>query len=108
MNSTEDILYDEKKKIYDLSSNNKIGYVFPVIDNNVASYYIPYAKSKHLDSVLSTYGSEELSEFKTNLSELWMENYLDVYKRIIVACYFKTMDVNKKLVEDVDLYNYMI
>lgn len=109
MSLTEDVLLNEKEKLFKAARESTDEFKFSAIDEEERTYYIPYGKSKHLKAELTEFSSSEFSEFIKSLDALWdAESHLDDVKRIIAASYYKTLNSEKKLIEDVDLYNYMI
>ena len=117
MNSTETFagarfdgaLKEEKGKLYAAALDAKdTGYAGP--DPEAASYWIPYAGSKHLDGgALGVFDASELLPLREQLTALWRDD-AEATKclPIVVSACYRTRDDRKNYLEKVDLYNYMM
>ena len=82
---------------------------FEKIDKSEISYYLPYAKSKHMDDVLMKYCSTELQGVRTYLDELWGNDDIKrTFIAPILAAYMKSKTEKENYLPEVDLHNYMM
>lgn len=80
-----------------------------IIDKQKDSYYVPYAESKHLDSALTVYSSDEMNDLKKRLEAMWStDTEAKRFIPVILASYYKLKNESHKQLEDVELYNYMM
>lgn len=100
-------LIKEKQLMQQYAKNSH--FCFDKIDGQKNSYYLSYAKSKHLDAVLTVYSSDEMNDLKKGLTAMWDDDKeAQDFIPVILASYYKLKDESPRQLEDVELYNYMM
>ncbi len=100
-------LIKEKEMMCEYAQNAL--YCFDVIDTQKDSYYLSYGKSKHMNTVLTAYSSDEMRDLKKGLMDLWRDDAeAQKFVSIILASYYKLKDEAPRQLEDIELYNYMM
>ena len=111
MSSTEwtGTLAGEKEKLYEIASKESEAVRFPVWKENVSSYYIDYASSKHLASTGTTYDSSELTGMREMLQNLWRDDpEKSACIPVVLAAYRRTQEDTGNYLPEIDLHNYMM
>ena len=104
-------LTDEKKRLKEAAIKLSPLYgTFEKTDEADSSYYKEYASCKHFDTDISCYTSDEISDLRSMLLQLWDEDE-ELKKAVIpilLAAYVKTKDSTENYLEEIDLMNYML
>ena len=104
-------LTDEKKRLYEVSMKLSDEYGgFEVIDKKTDSYFKAYGSCKHLDENISAYASDELSDLRNMINELWADEQ-ELKKNvmpIMLMAYNKTKNHTDNYLEEISLINYMM
>lgn len=102
-------LIKEKERLFEIASNSDDKITFETINRELKSYYIPYNHSKHTDSVLEYYESQELSDIQKRLESLWSSNEsLSAIIPIILIAYKKSRTVDTNYLREIEVHNYMM
>lgn len=101
-------LIEEKGIMYTLAKH-AVNCKFGSLGNDRQSFYCNYNESKHLEDKICVYESDEIGALRIRLLKLW-ENDLEAqeYIPVILAAYYKTRNEQRKQLEDMELYNYMM
>ena len=104
-------LIKEKNKLMDaISILHKTYGGFEGIPEKSCSYFKKYKECRHLKEEISEYNSEEMSDLKEALAELWCEER-EIRQQvipIILVAYNKTKEVVGNYLCEIDLNNYMM
>lgn len=104
-------LTEEKRKLTaEIFSLHAVHGGFEEKSRESSSYFKKYTECKHLEEDISEYSSEEMTDFREMLLELWRDEN-DMKQQIIpvmLVSYNKTKEVTGNYLAEIDLNNYMM
>ncbi len=104
-------LTDEKKRLYEAAVKLSDAYGgSEETGGKAGSYFKSYESCKHMNEAISEYTSEELSDFRKMINELWADEE-EIRKSIMpvmLVAYNKTKNHTDNYLEEISLINYMM
>ena len=105
----DSVLAAEKDKLYETACGSEGKIRFEEIDPSADTYFKDYKACRHLGSPLAVYDSQELSQMREMLGEIWGD---DPVKKacipVMLAAYRKTREDQENHLPEIDLHNYMM
>lgn len=100
-------LIKQKNGILAIAKKELSNNLFPAISCKQNTYFTPYYDSKHMDQLIMPYNSEfrSISEY---LEYMWIDSPSELYTKEIMSAVYDSKDNPVGMLENIELFNYMM